>query len=72
MIQIPEVPDLLLISMDLFPEKSARLPDSRLFFDDPLNGPEIYHSTAAAMRSMRKNVPEADEAEAQKKTTEKK
>ena len=39
------------------------------FFDDPLNGPEIYHSTAAAMRSMRKNVPEA---EAQKKTTEKK
>ena len=42
------------------------------FFDDPLNGPEIYHSTAAAMRSMRKNVPEADEAEAQKKTTEKK
>ena len=23
------------------------------FFDDPLNGPEIYHSTAAAMRSMR-------------------
>ena len=42
------------------------------FFDDPLNGPEIYHSTAAAMRSMRKNVPEAEEAEAQKKTTEKK
>ena len=42
------------------------------FFDDPLNGPEIYHSTAAAMRSMRKNVPEADEAEAQKKATEKK
>ena len=42
------------------------------FFDDPLNGPEIYHSTAAAMRSIRKNVPEADEAEAQKKTTEKK
>ena len=35
------------------------------FFDDPLNGPEIYHSTAAAMRSMRKNVPEAEEAEAQ-------
>ena len=42
------------------------------FFDDPLNGPEIYHSTAAAMRSMRKNVPEAEEAEAQNKTTEKK
>lgn len=42
------------------------------FFDDPLNGPEIYHSTAAAMRSMRKNVPEAEEAEAQKKATEKK
>lgn len=42
------------------------------FFDDPLNGPEIYHSTAAAMRSMRKNVPEAEEAEAQKKTIEKK
>ena len=42
------------------------------FFDDPLNGPETYHSTAAAMRSMRKNVPEAEEAEAQKKTTEKK
>ena len=42
------------------------------FFDDPLNGPEIYHSTAAAMRSMRKNVPEAEEAEAQKKTTVKK
>ena len=41
------------------------------FFDDPLNGPEIYHSTVAAMRSMRKNVPEAEEAEAQKKTTEK-
>ena len=42
------------------------------FFDDPLNGPETYHSTAAAMRSMRKNVPEAEEAEAQKKATEKK
>ena len=41
------------------------------FFDDPLNGPETYHSTAAAMRSMRKNVPEAEEAEAQKKATEK-
>ena len=37
------------------------------FFDDPLNGPEIYHSTAAAMRSMRKNVPEAEEAEVWKK-----
>lgn len=44
----------------------------KAFFDDPLNGPEIYHSTAAAMRSMRKNVPEAEEAEAQKKATEKK
>ena len=42
------------------------------FFDDPLNGPEIYHSTAAAMRSMHKNVPEAEETEAQKKATEKK
>lgn len=42
------------------------------FFDDPLNGPEIYHSTAAAMRSMRKNVLEAEEAETKKKTTEKK
>lgn len=44
----------------------------KAFFDDPLNGPEIYHSTAAAMRSMRKNVPEAEETEAQKKATEKK
>ena len=42
----------------------------KAFFDDPLNGPEIYHSTAAAMRSMRKNVPEAEEAEAQTKTTD--
>ena len=30
-----EVPDLLLISMDLFPKKSARLPDSRLFSTIP-------------------------------------
>ena len=34
--------------------KSARLARQQAFFDDPLNGPEIYHSTAAAMRSMRK------------------
>ena len=58
--------------MDLFPEKKRPAARQQAFFDDPLNGPEIYHSTAAAMRSMRKNVPEAEEAEAQKKTTEKK
>lgn len=35
---------------------SGKRPAARqqAFFDDPLNGPETYHSTAAAMRSMRK------------------
>lgn len=28
------------------------------FFDDPLNEPETYHSTAAALRSVRKKTPE--------------
>ena len=55
--------------------KFHKYPDISVNHRCPLcgqNGPEIYHSTAAAMRSMRKNVPEAEEAETQKKTTEKK
>lgn len=53
------------------PRKKRPASRRQAFFDDPLNGPEIYHSTAAAMRSMRKNVLE-EEASAKKKTTEKK
>lgn len=40
------------------------------FFDDPLKGPEIYHSTAAAMRSMKKNIPEEESTEEKKNLSE--
>ena len=48
-------------------------PSSRqqAFFDDPLKGPEIYHSTAAAMRSMKKLAPGEENTESKKDTKEK-
>ena len=48
-------------------------PSSRqqAFFDDPLKGPEIYHSTAAAMRSMKKLDPGEENTESKKDTKEK-
>ena len=48
-------------------------PSSRrqAFFDDPLKGPEIYHSTAAAMRSMKKLTPEEENTESKNDAKEK-